>query len=176
VPYQVHEDTYAANPLFVWQAPKPVPEYRHPIIERFWTGWVLDLYQLHHTPGGMLQLTWVKVLQVVLFYFGIWLLIPLAAVWWALRDRWVRLALMGFAFLMTGLTQVYCYCPHYAAPAAVLIFILVTAGLRRLWVCRRAGRPVGRALVWGIALGYPVLAVLSTFLEPAVPADATHVQ
>jgi hypothetical protein len=124
----------------------------------------------------MLQLTWVKVLQVVLFYFGIWLLIPLMAIWWALRDAWVRNALIFCAFLMTGLTQVYCYCPHYAAPGAVLIFVLVVAGLRQLWVWRRAGRPVGRALVWGIALGYPVLALLSTILEPAVPADATHVQ
>jgi hypothetical protein len=74
------------------------------------------------------------------------------------------------------MTLVYCYCPHYAAPGAVLVFIVVCAGLRQLWVWRRRGRPVGRVVVWGIALGYPILALLSTILEPAIPSDATHIQ
>jgi hypothetical protein len=176
LPYQVHEETYAANPLFIWQTPKAIPEYRHPIMARFWTGWVLDLYQRHRTPSGFVSLTLMKVTQIVLFYLGVWLLIALLALRPALRDRWVRLALLGCGLLLAALTIVYAHIPHYAAPGTCLAVALVVAGLRQLRLWRRGGRPVGRALVWGMALCYPGLAVMSLLAEPPIPADATHVQ
>ncbi len=171
LPYQIHEDTYAANPVFAWQQPKPTPAYHHAILERFWTGWVRDLYETHRTPAGMLEMGWVKVKQFALFYLGVWLLLPLGAALGALRDGRLRVAFVGCGLLLVGLSQVYCYCPHYAAPGAVLIFMLIVAGLRRLWVWRRR---IGRGLVYGIALGYPALAIVSTCLEPPIPPVATH--
>jgi hypothetical protein len=176
MPYQVHEQTYSANPLFVWQPPKTIPEYRHPVLERFWTGWVLDLYHTHRSPGGMASLAVTKVTQVVLFYLGIWLLIAVAALRPALRDRRVLLALLACGLLLAALTQVYGYTPHYAAPATCLIAALAVAGLRRLQLWRWRGRPAGRALLRGIALCYPGLALLSAVAEPPIPADATHLQ
>jgi hypothetical protein len=174
MPYQVHENTYAANPVFVWQAPKPMPEYRHPDIARFWTGWVLDLYQRHQRPAEMARLATVKWTQIILSYLGVWLLVAVLAIRPALRDRWVRLAFISCGLLLAAMTQVYCYCPHYAAPAAGLIAVLAVAGLRQLRLWRWHGRPSGRVLVRGIAFCYPVLIVLSVWAEPPIPPDATH--
>ncbi len=174
MPYQVHELAYSQCPLFLWQAERPEPEYHHPILKLFWTGWVLDLFHLHQSFPFWLALTFIKCRQMVLFYLGVWLMIPMFGLWRALRDAWVKLALVGCGLLFGGLTLAYCYAPHYAAPAAVLIYLLVVASLRQLWVWHRNGRRLGRSLVWGIALGYPALAAVSTWLEPPVPADATH--
>jgi hypothetical protein len=177
MPYQVHEDAYAAAPTFIWQAPKPEPEYRHAIIARFWTGWVRDLYELHHTPRGLLWLTAEKVCQILTFYLGVWLLIATAvAVRPLLRERWGGLALALCGLLLVALLQVYCYTPHYAAPATGLVAVVAVAGLRHLYVWRRNGQPVGRALLHGVVLCYPVLAVLTIVAEPAIPSDATHLQ
>jgi hypothetical protein len=174
MPYQVHENTYAANPVFVWQAPKPTPEYRHADLARFWAGWVRDLYERHQQPADMARLALVKWTQIILCYLGVWLLIAVAAVRPALRDGRVRLALTTCGLLLLAQTQIYCYCPHYAAPAAGLFAVLAVAGLRRLRLWRVHDRPSGRVLVRGIALCYPVLVVLTVLAEPRIPDDATH--
>ncbi len=174
MPYQVHENTYAANPVFVWQAPKPEPEYRHADIARFWTGWVRDLYLRHRQPAEMARLALVKWTQIILCYLGVWLLIAVVVLRPALRDARVRLALATCGLLLLAQTQIYCYCPHYAAPAAGLFAVLAVAGLRQIRLWRFHGRPSGRVLVRGIALCYPVLVGLTVFAEPRIPDDATH--
>jgi hypothetical protein len=176
MPYQVHEQTYAANPLFAWQAPRPTPEYRHPIMARFWTGWVLGLYHSHRRPDELARLAVVKWTQVLLAYFGVWLLIGVLALGPAPRDGRVRLAAAGCGLLLLAQTQLYCFAPHYAAPATGLMAALAVAGLRRLRLWRWQGRPSGRVLVRGLAFGYPLLAVLSVAAEPPIPADSTHLQ
>ena len=35
-PYQVYEETYAPMPLFLWQPPRPMPEYRHALMRDFY--------------------------------------------------------------------------------------------------------------------------------------------
>jgi hypothetical protein len=57
-----------------------------------------------------------------------------------------------------------------------LLFALVVAGMRHLALWCPAGRAVGGALVCAITLGYPLLALASLALEPAIPQDATHLQ
>lgn len=176
LPYQVHEETYAANPLFFWQDLRPTPAYRHSIIETFWMGWVLDLYQLHRSTQGFLGVTYSKIQQLGIFYLGIWLSIALFAAFLARRDRWLWLALGTCVLLLVMLMQLYCYTPHYAAPALGLLAVLVVAGLRQLHAVRWRGRPAGRALVCVIVLYYPLLAWLSVLVEPRIPENATHIQ
>ena len=92
MPYRVHEETYAASPLFIWQPPTRAPEYRHPIMARFWTGWVRILYETQRTLSGLLWLTCEKVTQLLSFYLGIWLLlVVIVNPRSLLRDRWVCL-------------------------------------------------------------------------------------
>jgi hypothetical protein len=176
LPYQVHEATYAANPLFVWQPLGPPPESRHPVLANFWTGWVRDLYREHQTLRGFLGVARVKVEQIAGFYLGLWLLLAALNLRPALRDRWTRFALLTCGLLLVMLLQLYCYTPHYAAPMACLLAFLAVQGLRQVRLWRWWGRPAGRVLLGGLALSYPVLAVLSMMTDPGTPPDATHVQ
>jgi hypothetical protein len=176
LPYQVHEATYAANPLFVWQPLGPPPPSRHPVIANFWTGWVRDLYRAHQSLSGFLVLGVVKVVQIAFFYLGLWLLLAVLGLRPALRDRWTRFALLTCGLLLVMLLQLYCYTPHYAAPMACLLAFLAVQGLRQVRQWQWAGRSAGRVLVRGLALAYPVLAVLSMVADAGTPASATHVQ
>jgi hypothetical protein len=176
LPYQVHEATYAANPLFVWQPLGAPPESRHPVIANFWTGWVRDLYHEHQSLRGFLTLSMVKVAQIAGFYLGLWLLLAALNLRPALRDRWTRFALVTCGLLVVMLLQLYCYTPHYAAPMTCLLAFLAMQGLRQVRLWRWSSRPVGRALISGLVVAYPVLAVASMLADSGTPPDATHVQ
>src|SRR5262249_26104814 len=77
--------------------------------------------------------------------------------------------------LVVMLLQLYCYTPHYAAPMTCLLAFLAVQGLRQVRLWRWSGQPTGRVLIGGLALSYPVLAVLSMFADEGTPQDATHV-
>jgi hypothetical protein len=174
MPYSVHEQAYAANPMFVWQTPGPVPEYRHRVMALFHAGWVRDLFFAHRSAAGFVRLAIDTVQSVLLFYLGVWLAVAVLALRHAKRTRWVWLAGAGCLVLWLGLLQIYCFAPHYVAPAVVLIAVLAVTGLRQVYVFRWRGRRVGRALVGSLCLGYPLALALSAWADPGTPADATH--
>lgn len=142
LPYLVHKEQYMAGPLFKFQAGPPLPEYRHEVFRQFHTGW-----ELQHTPE------YVKFLRLARAAFrlsmpamdgekfpvpfppiglSIVFLVPIAGAFLAARqDRWIRIALlMLFVFMIALVLPNWVY-PHYAAPAAPLLAIVLTAGLRR---------------------------------------------
>ena len=59
-PYHVYEDTYAPVPLFLWQPPRRMPEYRHPVIRDFYT-FTDYLFREQHSFRGMAWMGWHKV-------------------------------------------------------------------------------------------------------------------
>jgi hypothetical protein len=176
MPYAVHEQAYAANPMFVWQTPGPVPDYRHRVMALFHAGWVRDLFLDHRSAAGFVRLSVDMLGSIFLFYFGFWLAVAALALPHGKPAPWVWLAGAGCVVLLLGLLQVYCFCPHYVAPAVVPIAVLVVAGLRRVSVFRWRGRRVGRALVGSLCLGYPLALALSAWADPGTPANATHMQ
>jgi hypothetical protein len=176
MPYAVHEQAYAANPMFVWQTPGPVPEYRHRVMALFHAGWVRDLFFAHRSPAAFVRYAIDGAQSVLLFYLGVWLVVAVLALRHAKPCPWVRLAGAGCLVLWLGVLQVYCFASHYVAPAVVLIAVLVVAGLRQVYVFRWRGRRVGRALVCSLCLGYPLAMALSGLTDPGTPADATHMR
>src|SRR5436305_381858 len=79
MPYAVHEQAYSANPMFVWQTPGPVPEYRHRVMALFHAGWVRDLFVARGTPAGFVRGAIDLLGGFALFYLGAWLLLVLPA-------------------------------------------------------------------------------------------------
>jgi hypothetical protein len=174
MPYAVHEQTYAANPMFVWQTPGPVPEHRHRVMALFHAGWVRDLFLAHRISEGFARWAGDVLEGLVLFYLGPWLLLVLLALVHPRPAPWVGLAGAGCLLLVLGLVQVFCFAPHYAAPAVPLLAVLVVAGLRRVGAFRWRGWRLGQAFVGSLCLGYPLVLVLSALADPGTPADATH--
>ena len=167
--YQVNRDTYATAPYFLWQSPRPEPVYHHALMRDFYR-WELARFEGYHTFGGAASRTWDKLVGVWKYYFGPLLTIPLLAFPWILRDKKMRFPLFAGAFFALGLAVETWTMPHYVAPAAGLIYLLLLQCMRhlRLWCWR--GRPVGVALVRAI----PTIACAMVLLR--VGAVVAHAQ
>ena len=92
MPYQVHEAAYGVAPLFVWQEPSPMPDYRHAAIRKFHTQYELSIYQSKHSLMGFIRVN----LDAFLMYFYLagnlfaisWIVNFRALICWTLRDPW----------------------------------------------------------------------------------------
>jgi hypothetical protein len=143
MPYQIHEEAYGLSPLFLWQAPKEEPVYRHKVIHDFYTGWILRYYMSQRSLSGFLIESEQKVTRLWFFYLGLFLTPPLLMLPWVLRNRWMQFALLSCAIVMCGLLSETWVWPHYAAPMAGVIFCLVLQGFRQLRLWRFQGQPAG---------------------------------
>ncbi len=167
--YQVNRDTYATAPYFLWQSPRPEPVYDHALMRDFYR-WELARFEGYHTLGGAASRTWDKLVGVWKFYCGPLLTIPLLAFPWILRDKKMRFPLFAGAFFALGLAVETWTMPHYVAPAAGLIYLLLVQCMRHLRLWRWRGRPVGVALVRAI----PTIACAMVLLR--VGAVVAHAQ
>src|SRR6266576_5445846 len=73
------------------------------------------------------------------FFLGPVLSIPMLAIPWLLRERYVRLLAVQAGLSFAGLLTVVWFLPHYAAPMMATIVLLAVLGLRHLhdWRCRQ---------------------------------------
>lgn len=166
LPYAVHEEQYVVAPIFIWQAPRPEPAYRHAAMRDFYTTWHLDFYRWHQRDlAGALG---TKALWLWRFYLQAVLGVPLVTLVWMVRDAWVRFALATCLLVVSGVLQVCCIFPHYAAPITCLILFLVVEGMRQL----RVGGRRWRALKLGVP-GLVVVFLTSSVLSAArqLPPD-----
>lgn len=167
--YEVNRQTYAAAPYFLWEKPRNEPVYRHIVIRNVYR-WELRQFEQNRTVVGAIGRTWDKGVAFWKFYLGPLLTMPLLAFPWILRDKKMQLPLLAGGFFLLGLAVETWTLPHYFAPAAGLIWLVLIQGMRhlRLWTWR--GQAVGAALVRQI----PLIACAMVFLR--VAAAATHTQ
>ena len=166
LPYQVNRAEYAVAPVFLWETPRPVPEYRHQVMREFYTVWELGDFRYAQTMPGFLAKTMQKFATVVFFFFGFALLAPLLMFPRVLHDRRIRYLVAAGAIFAFGLSANAWLFPHYAAPFAAAIYVIVLQGLRHLRSWRRGGSPVGLALVRYSIVASVVLAGLRLFAGP----------
>ena len=176
MPYQVHEQTYASTPTLLWQPLLPERQYRHAALAENYRGWFLQEYQRQRTPAGLAFYSGAKLGKVLGFYLGVGLLLPLIALRYAARDRWLRFALLACAVELAGFLLTTGGLPHYVAPMTGLVFVVAVQALRQVRLWRWRGLPAGRAYVRALPVAYLILVLLSLPLEHrAGPADR-HVQ
>jgi hypothetical protein len=164
-PYQVHEETYAMAPLFLWQSPRPEPTYHHEDLRHFHTNYNLSLYYLEHSIFGFLLKTFLMLQTFALYFLNVFA-IPLIAVFilffrWALRNRWACFALILSGFFMCGMLFPVVWAAHYIAPITGLNYFFIVSAMR-LWRWRRKG--IGRLMLWIVPL-LAVLAILMSIYE-----------
>ncbi len=111
--------------------------------------------------GGRLGIPSIAIQLLVGFFLGAALLLPLLALPSTLHRPGVRLALAlcGIAILAHLPTTTSNVHPHYLAPAAAALVLLLVEGLRRLRVWRPRGKRIGLNVSRGV-----VAACLVTFL------------
>jgi len=144
--YQVNRGTYAMAPYFLWQTPSPEPVY-HDTILRDYNRWELDQFKQDRTFKGFLRRSAEKFTEWWQFYLGPTLTLPLLALPWAAFDRKLRLPLLILACMFLAFAVQTWTLPHYFAPAAAVLYLVITQCLRHLYVWRWRGRPVGASVV-----------------------------
>lgn len=156
MPYQVHESTYAMAPVFLWQRPRPEPKYHHEIIRNHHLR-ALAYHQEQQTFGGLAKASARKAKDLWTFYqasryFQLIVFLALIMLPWLMRDRWMRFALLTCGVLTAGVVTETWLMPHYTAPAAGLLFVLLLQALRRLRLWQWRGIQAGRVVVWALCL------------------------
>jgi hypothetical protein len=169
--YQVNRDTYATAPYFIWQTPRPEPEYRHAVMRDFYR-WELSEFKRNLTFTGYVQRVADKLISWWQFYLGPLLTIPLVAIFPIVRQRKVRLPLLILATMALGFSVQTWTLPHYFSPAMCALYLVLIEGLRYVAFWSPNRRPVGRALVRMI----PVLACGMILLRIAAVLTHTNLE
>ena len=149
MPYQIHEETYAMAPIFLWQKLPPEPEYRHEVIRDFHATYALPFYTSQRSilwlpnedvyPVLSLQFRALNIFLIpVIIAFPV--LIP-----WTFRNRWARRGLLIYFVLVLGLLTETFKWPHYLAPVIGLNYYFVLNALR---LARWRNRKIGHLMLW----------------------------
>jgi hypothetical protein len=117
---------------------------------------------------GVLYASWIKFERYIWFYFGPFLIIPLLALPWAIRDKRIRLLVIVTAVSAIGLDLETWSSPHYAAPIAAALFAVMLQSMRHMYQWKWKGKQVGRAAV--------SLVVLCCFLLDALWVGTTSMR
>ncbi|HWO43880.1 MAG TPA: hypothetical protein VNO43_18980, partial [Candidatus Eisenbacteria bacterium] len=161
LPYQVHEETYAVAPIFIWQDLRPEPVYRHQRVRDFHADYV-PLYVAQRSLSGFMEKNIGFIWNWVKFAFNVFAIPFVAAFYpltrWASRSCWVRWWLVAYVVFLFGLMLSVVTAVHYAAPITGLNYFFVLTAMR-LW--RRRHKRAGRCMLWVV----PCLALAVLVLE-----------
>ncbi|HWY04741.1 MAG TPA: hypothetical protein VNX60_13785 [Candidatus Acidoferrum sp.] len=174
--YAVNRETYAVVPYFLFFSKRAVPQYHHPVMRDYYAGWEVHEFDEAHTFGGFIRRTAHKIIELWRFYLGPAFSLGLVMFPWIVHDRRMRLALTaGLVFSLGWLVETWTF-PHYVAPAAGLVYLVLVQCLRHLRLWRRNGAAAGLYLVRSIpvvCLGMVLLRVTGIVvhapLEPRWP-------
>lgn len=152
LPYQIHEDTYAVAPLFLWQSARPEPEYRHEDIRQYHTRYVRTGYSQQLSMAGFLEKVSTAASVLIWQFLNVFLL-PIIALLplflrWALHSRWPRFALLTSALVLCALLVEVHWAVHYMAPIVALNYFFIVSAMR--W-CGQQRRTFGRLLTASVA-------------------------
>ncbi len=162
LPYKVHDQTYSASSLLIWQEPPPPPQYNHPRMEQFYDQWGRQRQLSLREPGEYLANLGRK-FRLLWDFTPLALGVCLLALPWVWRRPWFRFAaalVAGILVLQTPLATSWMY-PHYLAPIVALFLALNVQCLRQLRLWQRSRG-------WGLLLGRAVLIFAILKLIPTV--------
>jgi hypothetical protein len=166
LPYQVNRATYAVAPVFLWQTPRPEPIYRYAVMRDFYTRRELGDFQSARSPRGFFERTANKLGVAAFFFFGVALLPPLIMAGRVIRDQRVHFLIVSACVLGAGLSANAWLSPHYVAPFAGAIYVLLMQAMRHLRQWRPGGEPSGLFLVRTIPLICLALGGVRLYAEP----------
>ncbi len=154
-PYAAYSATYDSAPFVPWRAIGQAPHYGNAVMKNFYLGNIRDQYMMYrNSPFASLV---VRALFFWSFFIGPLLSLPLLAVCWVLpygvkfRTFPVKtqeiLVITGCGVL--AIAPIIFFSPHYAAPVACSLYIVLMLCMRRVWLWKIHDRAVGRSIVRG---------------------------
>jgi hypothetical protein len=159
LPYVVHESTYGQCPLFLWDSPPSTKVYRHAVLKEYHHQWSRDAYRRQQHALGWIREKATSLIAMWRFFLGVALTIPLVVIPRFVHHPTLRFALASTTLLLAASSAVAWMLPHYLAPTAPLLFLVVTVALRCLGTAQRAGQRVGPSLVGAVVLLHTVTLV-----------------
>jgi hypothetical protein len=180
MPQVVNRETYAIAPYFLWQAPRPVPNYRHEVMRDFYVRWELGSYLETRSASQIVVVSVVKGIKLWVFFLGPVLTLPLMlALWqappvftWKQIHPRMRSILLILGVSLGGLGLEVFFSPHYAAPLTGLLLLLAVQCMRYLRLWEPRGRAAGLFLVRAI----PVVCLIMLLLRGLAIAYPTRFQ
>jgi hypothetical protein len=132
-PYQIHESNYARSPNFLWQPATMDHDYNHPVMAKFHRQWALDWYRQQQTLAGWLRTKWNATRVAAHVFFPLPLALPLVLSLVLLRRGQRMVAVVGIVATawLASMVTVWSL-PHYMAPLASYLLLLVVWGLRHV--------------------------------------------
>jgi hypothetical protein len=148
LPHVLNSRTYRSTGLFLWDHPKPPLEYHNQQFEDFYNGWEREDY--NNSWHDVWKVSAEKLIRngSTYFWWGSVLLLP--GLLFALFDRKMRVPLLTFFLVTAGVFSLIWSMPHYIAPLACVIFLLLVQAIRYLRTFRPRGLPLGLALSWAV--------------------------
>jgi hypothetical protein len=139
LPYMVYQQQYALASPVPFAAAVPDRVYRHEVIRKVWE-WDKGYSERARARPIVSRLP--NIYFANDFFLGgflfLGLLVPLVRV----RDKRVKAAVVLLGLFLIAVVVERVVLPHYLAPAAGLIFLLLTVGLVSWWRWNRVGRVV----------------------------------
>jgi len=132
----------------------------------FYQVWEMGDFRFARTFRGYLAISAQKMATGLFFFFGFVLTPPLVMVWRVLRDRRVRFVVVTAVVFGAGLAMNAWFFPHYAAPFAAAIYVVLLQCMRHLRQWRPGGSPIGLGLVRLAPLVCLLLAGARIYAEP----------
>lgn len=147
MPFQLHEATYSATPLFLWQDPPVVPPYRVEVMRRFYVERVLSDFVRQQSVAGFVHVKGTELLRIWLQSIGLSLTPALLLLPLVVRTQKFAWAAGLLLVSLTASLMVTWLKPHYLAPVVPLLLLLLLQGFRHLHALPVFRGTVGRKLV-----------------------------
>jgi hypothetical protein len=150
LPYLEHTRQYGVAPFLWIAAPRPEPAYRHETLREFYVNWELATYDRERTRDGWSVLVKAKLQLWWTTYLSYGLTPPLLMLPFVLLiSPRTSFALAACIFVLGIVATLETWgFPHYVAPAAGLLYLIVVQCLRAGSLIQLRGRPVGE---WAVA-------------------------
>ncbi len=131
LPYQVHQETYPFVSLFVWEKAPRNTQYNHQYFRRF-ENQMRDMLMEGNPPGIRWRANQRRFRLFRDQYLPGLTWLPLVLLPLAPRSRWTLLALGTCLLLLATQLASVSVLPHYSAPIACLLVLLIVEGVRSL--------------------------------------------
>jgi hypothetical protein len=175
MPYQVNHATYHVTKPFLWQSRMPIPHYNHQSMRTVYVFWELGDYLNSKYADGLEAIIRGKAVNYYAFYLWPTLLLFVAGLSAAFRDRKLRVVACSICCLGIGLfLQLWRPMPHYPAPAAGAIILVFMNAIRRIRANRHSVWATwgSRALIIALA-GWMIVPISWAVINPYRVPEST---